>query len=95
MLDLPALFEQHNDEYLKDKRITPERRLHPLADLDAFLRLHQLVPGKKRMIAGAEHDMIYLVVSEADLAAVATEEDIVDLIRCGILYGNDGLFMFG
>jgi hypothetical protein len=81
--ELEALFQKHEDEYLKPNGVEGP------ADLAAFNRIHKLVPSDKDMISCAEHDEYWLSVSPADLAAVATEEDIIFLRRCGVMYDGD------
>lgn len=81
-------------EYLHFERI--EKPLHPRPDICAFLRLHELVPGTRDMVSAAEHDEIFLDVDLEQLAAVATEDDVVYLQRCGVRLdeSGDGLAMF-
>ena len=94
MLDLREVFKKHADEYNRFERV--ENKRHDRQDLCAFLLLHELVPGKTDMIATAGHDEIWLRVSPDALAAVATEEDVVTLIRCGVRLdrSTDSLAMF-
>lgn len=65
-------------------------------DLCALLLLDKLVPGKKRCIAAAEHDQIWLSYDLDELDEVATADDILYLYRCGVFYeeSNDSLSMF-
>lgn len=64
-------------------------------DLCAFILLDRLVPRGVDIVAGAEHDEIYLDISLDDLAASkATKEDIEFLVRCGVRLGDYGLCMF-
>ena len=93
-MDIKEAFEAASAEYLKFDRI--ENPLHPRRDVCAFIRLDQLVPGKRDMVAAAEHDEIYLDVDPQQLAAVATQEDIVYLHRCGVRLSSetDSLSMF-
>lgn len=58
-------------------------------DMAGLNRLDKLVPGQRDMIVAAEHDEIWLAVCLKDLAGVATEEDVIYLIRCGILYDSN------
>ena len=82
--------EQHNENaYCEFEHIPAERRLSQRPDLHVFQLLDQLVPGSHDIIAGAEHDVIWLEVSVEDLAAVITEEQILDLARCGVMYHNE------
>ena len=92
--DLNEVFEKFNDEYIKFDRI--EKPLHPRPDIAAFMLLHNLVPqGGRDMVSASEHDEIFLDVELEDLAKVATEEDILYLVRCGVrLSEYDCLAMF-
>lgn len=65
------------------------------ADLHAFMLLDSLVPCTHDMVSAVEHDEIFIEVSLDKLAAVATEEQMVELIRCGVrLSEYDCLAMF-
>ena len=67
------------------------------SDLIAFILLNNLVPDKYRMVAAAEHDEIYLGVSIGELeAAKITEDQVKELVRCGVLYNprTESLYMF-
>jgi len=95
MVDLEQVFEKYDDEYSKFDSI--ENKLHSRPDICAFLLLDKLVPGAgKDMVSAAEHDEIYLDVDCEALAAVATEEDIQTLARCGVRYdeGLESLCMY-
>ena len=94
MIDLEATFEKHADEYLAFDRV--ENKLHARPDLCAFLLLDKLVPGEgEDIISASEHDQFYLSVEPDELAEVATEDDILTLVRCGVMYSEDeGLSMF-
>jgi len=89
MLDLESLFEKHEAEYLKfDREQNPK---HPRPDVCAFLLLHELAPRKtgRGMIEAAEHDEIWLDADVDEVAAKATEQEIVTLIRCGVRYDSE------
>lgn len=94
--ELKAVFDKHEHEYIKFDSIAVKRSNRP--DLHAFLLLDQLVPsdGREDIIGAAEHDEFFLSVSPEELAAVATEEQIVELIRCGLRYDThyDSLAFF-
>jgi hypothetical protein len=93
--ELIAVFEEENDEFLKFSRVK-ERRSN-CADLHAFLLLDSLCPDDRcrDIVCGAEHDEIFLRPEPEELAAVATREILIDLIRCGVRYSSDcGLCMF-
>lgn len=104
--DFIAIWERHSERFLKFEEIKEPR--HPRPDLCAFLMLHDLAPcvsdensikngfGMMDMVAAAEHDEIWLSVDVDALASNVTEEQIVDLQRCGVRYDddNDSLAMF-
>ena len=92
MIDLAELFDKHNDEFLKFDRVADPASKRP--DLCAFLLLDELMPGDADIVSSASHDEIWLVVDCEELAKVATEFQIVTLIRCGVRYDSDGLCMF-
>lgn len=85
---LIELFEKHSDnEYIEFKRIANKRLNRP--DLHAFLLLDEMVPGAQDIVCCAEHDEIWLEVTPEDLAKVITEEQIIELTRCGVMYSAD------
>lgn len=90
MLDLEALFEKHENEYIKFEREQSPR--HPRPDVCAFLLLHDLAPSEKAgrdMVAAAEHDEIWLDADVDTVAEKATEDQIVTLIRCGVRFDRE------
>lgn len=93
-MDLKAVFEEFSDEFLEFARI--EKPMHARPDICAFLMLDKLVPGTHDIVCCAEHDEFWLDVTPDQLAAVATPDDIRDLIRCGLRYDThaDSLGMF-
>ena len=91
-MDIQQVFDAHHDEFLQFDRV--KDRFNQRPDLHAFILLDRLVPGDRDMVAGAEHDEIYLEVSPDELAAVATVEQVVDLIRCGVRLSDYALRMF-
>jgi hypothetical protein len=92
--EMAAIFDEQDDEHMQFERIQSPR--HPRPDIAAFLLLHELVPGQRDMVCAAEHDEIYLDVRADDLALVVTEEQIIELIRCGVRFDSstDSLCMF-
>lgn len=89
-LNLPELFDKHQDEHLKFDRVPDKMSSRP--DLHAFMLLDKLFPGReKEMVAGARHDEICLEPDPGELACTATEEQIVELIRCGVMMNDCGL----
>lgn len=93
---LLARFEKFDDDFLYFAAVSKPNRLHARADICAFLLLDRIVPGNGRMVAAAEHNVIFLGVEPARLDANATDDEIRDLRRCGVVYSSqhDGLIMF-
>ena len=81
-MNLAERFEQVNDEYLEFERIASPRSRRP--DLHAFLLLDELQPGRRDLIEAAEHDVFYLNIDVDTLEAVITDEQILELVRCGV-----------
>ncbi|CAB3654206.1 hypothetical protein LMG26685_02912 [Achromobacter mucicolens] len=89
MIDLEAVFEKFDDEYILFERI--ENPAHSRPDVCAFIMLDRLVPSEKSrdMVCSAEHDEIWLDVDIEELARVATEDDVLSLVRCGVRFDTD------
>jgi hypothetical protein len=90
--NLREFFVEHQDEYLKFDRIKDKLSQRP--DLHAFLLLDRLVPGTHDMVSAAEHDEVWLDVDPEKLCTVATEEQLIDLHRCGVRCFDGSLCMF-
>lgn len=93
-MNLQMVFERNGEEFLKFETITNPRHKRP--DLCAFLMLDDLLPGDRDMVSSAEHDEIFLGVDCEKLAEIITEDQIRDLVRCGVRYSEeyDGICMF-
>lgn len=67
---------------------------HPLKDVCAMLMLHELQPTTYKMIANASHDLCHFSTDVDSLDV--TDEQIRDLIRCGVHFDGecDSLAMF-
>lgn len=80
-------------EFLKFDRI--ENKRHERPDIHAFLLLAELDKAGMDIIAGAEHEEIFLSPSPAIVARKITPEQCVELARCGVMFReNDGFTMF-
>jgi len=81
-------FLDHEDEFLEFKKV--KNKLSTRTDLHAFLLLDSLLPGSKDdIVACGEHDQIWLGVDMDKLAKVITEDQVVELRRCGIFMDED------
>lgn len=87
-------YQKYEDEYLEFNRVA--NKTSKRADIHAFNLLDRLIPREFKIVSGAEHDQIWLEVSPDELSKVATEDQIVELIRCGVRYDSetDSLAMF-
>lgn len=93
--EIVECFDKYSEEFFDFEwnPSLPSKR----ADICAFIFLDKLFPdGKSDMIAGAEHDEIYLDVDVSLLAQTnITEENIKFLVSCGVYINSDGhLYMF-
>jgi hypothetical protein len=73
-----------------------KNKLSQRPDMHAFIMLDRLFPNNVDMVSAAEHDEIWLDVEPDELSKVATEEQMIELIRCGVRYNHetDSLAMF-
>lgn len=92
--ELEKLFEKYEDEYTKFEKV--ENKLSNRPDLHAFILIDKLCPGKNQqdIISASNHDEIWISVEPKQLARNATEEQILELIRCGLRYSDDSFCMF-
>ncbi len=87
MTDVAAVFEKHHEaEFIEFERIEKPRSKR--RDLHAFMLLDELAPGTGKIVAAAEHDEIWIEVSPEAIEH-ATEEQIIELIRCGVMLDSD------
>lgn len=84
MLNLSEIFKKHESHYCCFHEIeSPKTKRR---DLQAFLILDSIFKDNKKIISGVDTYSIYLSVEIEELAQKATEEQILDLIRCGVSY---------
>ena len=86
------MFAEFEGEFLEFKLV--KEKLSNRPDLHAFILLDKLLPGTEDMVAGAEHDEIYLSPDPEELLKVATKDQLRDLHRCGVRADDNGLCMF-
>ena len=97
-MDIEQVFDKYDDEYLHFEDI--ENKFSNRPDLHAFILLDKILPGtdgrEMDLVSAAEHDEIFLDINCEGLARIATEEQIRDLVRCGVRYSDeyDSLAMF-
>lgn len=91
---MPDIFAKFENEFLKFEKVENKLSLRP--DLHAFILLDRILPGTFDLISDAKHDEIFLEVEPEALAQVATEEQLLELHRCGVRHDTslDSLAMF-
>lgn len=90
--EMIALREKHDDEFLEFKKVKDRRSNRP--DLHALLLLDSLCPGDKDAISASEHDVAYLSFDVEKVAAAITEDQVVELMRCGVHIGDECFQLF-
>jgi hypothetical protein len=93
-MSLKERFEVYEEEYIEFDRVENKRNGRP--DIHAFLLLDSLLPGNRDMVCGATHDEIFLDVDPEELDKVVSDEQIIELVRCGVRVDSetDSLAMF-
>ncbi len=87
------LFDKNNDEHGKFELI--KNKFSKKHDLHGFILLDKLLPDVNNDIIGdSGHEEFYIGVDMDEFSKVATEEIIIELLRCSINYdsSNDCLF---
>ena len=85
--ELIELFETHNIEYKKFSSIPKESKLHNRPDLCALLKLDKLAPNEGMKILSNEYDYkLYISVQLNKVLNIITEDDVIYLLRCGVLF---------
>lgn len=83
--EFESLFEKHNSEYIKFGKI--ENPIGNRPDLCALMMLNSYFPNDcSDMISNCEHDCFYLDIDCEKLAKLISEDDIITLIRCGVIF---------
>ena len=92
-MDIQKRFDQFDGDYLEFEKASVKHSQRP--DLNALIILDQIDPGTKDIIIGVGHDEIWLDV-DMDVLARATDQQIHDLVCCGVMYcpDDEALYMF-
>lgn len=93
-MDINERWESLTDdggEYLEFDRV--ENRLSSRRDIHAFILLNNLFPGDGDIVCSAGHDQIWLDASEENVESL-TDEQIIELSRCGVMLDDGMLSMF-
>jgi len=90
--NLKEVFDKFTNDFHKFDMIKNPLSKRP--DLCALMLLDKLVPGSNDIFAGADHDVVYFDIDQDELAEAATEDDVLYLVRCGVILDPDGFMMF-
>lgn len=88
--ELKELINQYCDDCQGCKFELVENKLSNRADLHAFLLMDRILPGDSNIILSARHKEVYFSFKMDEFAAVVTQEEVLELVRCGVCY--DGHF---
>jgi len=95
--EVHQLWESVDDDFLKFDLIPEADRPCTRPDVCAFLLLAQRFPTERKadMVCSAEHDQIWLDVSDEQIALL-TKDEVLYLTRCGVMHDAevDSLSMF-
>lgn len=79
-------FDSNFEDFVKNKKNSKQFN-------HALLLLMELMPNRS-VIAGADHDIIFLTADVRNLAGSITLQQAQELRVCGVFQQNDGLCMF-
>lgn len=98
-MTLKERFQAVEGEYLEFDRIPYSEQRHSCRDLCGLLYVAEkfCTPkyssgADKPAIDGAEHDIVYFSWGKNELEGI-TDEDVLYLMRCGINYGFNSLYL--
>ena len=93
-MTLKERFDMYDDEYMKFDSVEVNRSKRP--DLHAFSLLDALSPGTTDIVSAVEHDKIWLEMDPEELNMRASDRQIRELVRCGVMYDDEqeGLCLF-
>ncbi len=89
---LKELFKKYGTEHNKFDRV--ENKYSKRPDLHAFILIDKILANSEEqydIISGATHDEIYLNADVEELARLITEEQVIELIRCGVRFTEFGI----
>lgn len=85
--DLEELFKKHDEEFLEFDRV--ENKLSKRRDVHLFVFLDNLMKeseSKCDLISDCEHSKLYFILDIEEFCHFATEQDIIEAVRCGLMY---------
>jgi hypothetical protein len=89
---MKALFEKYEDDSFKFWGV--EHKMSQRADLHALMMLDKLDGSGGEALASSDYDVVYLTFDPDVVFKNATEDQIHDLVRCGLRFDGDGFSFF-
>lgn len=71
-----------------------ENKLSQRPDLHAFILLDSIIPDDTDIVSSTGHDEFWLGIDVDELLKKASDDQILELIRCGVSFDEDGLSMY-
>jgi uncharacterized radical SAM superfamily Fe-S cluster-containing enzyme len=92
--EIENFLNNHEEDFLDFDSVKDKKSNR--ADLHAFIILDSLFPSDNDIIANSEHEIIFIDVDVDEFCDKITEDVLLDLHRCGILYNtrDDAIFMY-
>lgn len=83
------MFEKYNDQFTNFENVLDKFSNCP--DVHAFILLDKLVPTEchKTIISASKNGIIYIAIDIQKMQEVISESQVIDLIRCGVMYDSD------
>jgi len=91
MDDLQERMSKFEDDFLKFEEV--KNPVSKRSDLHAFVMLDRWFPGESDIVVHAEHDEIWLDITD-EQANTLTDDQLQELVRCGVRHDGSGLCMF-
>ena len=93
-MTLGERFEKYAEENLDFDSI--KQKFSQRDDVHALVLLDRLLPGNGELIGKTDYYGFYLDIEPEELNAIITDEQIKELLACGVSYfeDRDALYMF-
>lgn len=90
-INLKEIFEKYGDEWDRFDRIETKFSKRPI--INALILLDKIYPDNKNIGFYSTEGDVLINIDDEKLEEVATEQDIIDLMRCGIHYHGGYFFI--
>jgi len=86
------LFEKFESDQYKFEDV--EHKMSQRPDIHALMMLDKLAPNNSCAIVSTDYDVVYLAFDPDIVSNNVTEDQVRDLVRCGVLFDGDGFRFF-